>query len=350
MTRQIEELCRGLGFAAVGFAPARPTDFADEVRSWLRAGHHGTMEFLERDLAVRLDPTRILEGVKWFIMVGDQYAPRGDTGDSVREREGRIARYARGRDYHQVMKKRLHRMADTMRERFPGAEFRSFVDTAPVLEREVAALAGLGWQAKNTMLIHPRLGSYLLLGGAATTLDLEPPAEQALVADACGTCTRCIDACPTQAIKPYSVDGSRCVSYLTIERQGPIDPKFHAAMGDWIYGCDICQEVCPHNSARPDKRGESVLPAYQSDRGGFDLLEVLGWDAAGRREAFTSSAMKRAPLALMKRNALIAAGNALRRCEDAELLARVREISEDQNEPQLVRRTAVDVLRSLAGR
>ncbi len=146
------------------------------------------------------------------------------------------------------------------------------------------------------------------------------------------------------------MDGSRCISYLTIERQGPVDPALHAAIGDWIYGCDICQEVCPHNSARPDHRGESVLPAYRSDRAAFDLLDVLGWTEEARRQAFTSSAMKRAALSLMKRNALIAAGNWLGRNEDAQLLARIREISEDQSEPQMVRRTAVDVLRSLSAR
>jgi epoxyqueuosine reductase len=257
-----------------------------------------------------------------------------------------VARYARGRDYHVVMKKRLHALADALRARFAGEEFRAFVDTAPVLEREYAARAGLGWIGRNSLLIHPRVGSYVLLGGLLTTMELEAPLEQTVVADHCGTCTRCVEACPTGAIAgggERSVDASRCISYLTIERRLPVAEEFHRAMGDWVYGCDVCQEVCPHNSAR-EGPGVMVREEYAPSRRGFDLLGVLGWTEEDRRREFGGSAMKRATLAMMKRNAVIAVGNELSRRADAGLRARLEEIAADEGEEGMVRETAKVVL------
>lgn len=358
------------GFAAVGVAPALPSAQGEAVLRWLAQGAHGSMAFLERDIALRLDPRGHLAGTRAFLMVADAYASR-DAADSTRDedgasqaagnvppgRVGKIARYARGRDYHATMKKRLHALADELRAAYPGCDFRSFVDTAPVLEREVAMLAGLGWQAKNTMLIHPRLGSYLVLGGFATTLPLEPTPEESRVSDACGTCTRCIDACPTGAITPYRVDASRCVSYLTIERELPIDPRFHEGMGAWIYGCDVCQEVCPHNSPRNYEgvRGAGGSGStYASTRAGLDLLDVMQWDEAARRRAFVNSAMKRAPLAVMRRNAIIAAANAVLALRDglpahdeatrALLREAIARIAADPQEAEMVRSTAAESL------
>lgn len=350
LSRRIGEMALSLGFAAVGIAPAAPTRWERVLREWLGAGHHGEMDYLERELHLRLDPRGHLPGTRAFIMVADQYAARGQCEDPpLAPGAGRIARYARGRDYHGVMKRRLHRLADTMRAAIPGADFRSFVDTAPVLERELAVLAGLGWQAKNTMMIHPRLGSYLLLGGAATNLPLVPLVGQEIIPDACGTCTRCIDACPTGAITPYKVDGSRCISYLTIEQRGAIEPAMHEGMGAWVYGCDVCQEVCPHNSARAGNTDVGTInAAYRSDRDSLDLLDVLGWDAARRTGALIASPMKRATLAMMKRNALIAAGDWLGREDHPALRERVRQASLDPHEPDLVRSTAAAVLAGLA--
>jgi epoxyqueuosine reductase len=310
------------------------------------------MTYLGEALDVRLEPGRVLDGARAFVVVADRYAPRGDE-DDTRSGVGRVARYARGKNYHDVVKRRLHRVADAMRVRFPGSDFRTCVDTAPVPERELAALAGLGWIGKNTMLIHPRVGSYVVLGVMATTLDLAPATDQ--TPDHCGTCTRCIDACPTGAITPYSVDASRCVSYLTIERREVIPPALHRGVGDWIFGCDVCQEVCPHNSAREaGQEGASggVNPAYAPARRGFDLLGVLGWTEEDRREAFRGSAMKRATLAIMKRNALVAAGNALERGdmpahEATALRARIGAIAADDGEEDLVRSSARDVLARL---
>jgi epoxyqueuosine reductase len=343
-SREIVGLCLGHGFAMAGVADAAPAARREELLAWIGAGKHGTMGYLAEQLEARLDPARVLPDARSVIMVADVYAARDGAEDAPPPGTGRIARYARGRDYHRVMKKRLHRIADALRLRFPGAGFRAFVDTAPMLEREYAARAGLGWVGKNTLLINPRLGSYTLLGGLLTTLELD--AAPAPEPNHCGTCTRCIDACPTGAISPYSVDGSRCISYLTIERRGPIEAAAFGPVGDWLYGCDVCQEVCPHNSPRSSPTGE-VSAEYAPRRSGFDLLEVLGWDEERRRTAFEGSAMKRATLAMMKRNALIVAGNQLRQRDDPALRARIGQVADDAREPDLVRETARSVLASL---
>lgn len=346
---QIIERCRALGFASAGFADAAPSDRAEEMRRWLAEGRHGTMAYLERNLDLRLDPDALMPGARTLIMVSDQYASRDDsTQQPSNPARGRIARYAQGRDYHDQMKRRLHTLCDSLREEHPGHEFRAFVDTAPVLEREHAARAGLGWIGKHTLLIDPRRGSYLFLGGVLTTLPVAIPPHQRTVADHCGTCTRCIDACPTDAITPYSVDASRCIAYLTIELREPIDPGFHEPIGDWLFGCDICQEVCPHNSPRDDAIdvGEANL-AYEARATSFNLLDVLGWDADARREAFRASALKRATLEMMRRNALICAGNAVRVDNVPDLRAQIESIARDDNEPPLVRETAREVLGSL---
>lgn len=307
------------------------------------------MEYLDRHVDLRVEPARVLDGARSALIVADLYAVRGDNTDAPLARgHGRIARYARGRDYHTVIKKRLHALCDELRALAPDAEFRAFTDTAPVLERELAQRAGLGWIGKHTLVIEPELGSYLLLGGVFTTLQLEPCAEP--VTDHCGTCTRCIDACPTEAITPYSVDASRCISYLTIERREPIDPEFFEPIGDWLFGCDVCQEVCPHNAPTPRSHDahESIHEAYEPfETGGrardsFDLLEVLGWAEADRRTAFTTSALKRATLDMMKRNALIVAGNQL--SSNDRLRARIEEIATDDAEAPMVRDTARQVL------
>ncbi|RMH11536.1 MAG: tRNA epoxyqueuosine(34) reductase QueG, partial [Planctomycetota bacterium] len=236
--------------------PAEPSRQGDALRRWLKRGEHGSMAYMARYTDVRTDVRLLLEGARSVVMVADLYATRGAAPDESRSGFGRVARYARGRDYHKVIKKRLHQLSDELAGQYPGHRFRTFVDTAPVLERELAARCGIGWQGKHTLTIHPQLGSYLLLGGIVTTLELEPPPEQPKAVDHCGTCTRCIDACPTQAIRPYHVDARKCISYLTIEHRGTIDPEFHEPMGDWIFGCDVCQEVCPHNSARSTERGQ----------------------------------------------------------------------------------------------
>jgi epoxyqueuosine reductase len=369
-TERVLALAREQGFAAAGVTPASPTAYASELRAWLAAGKHGSMAWLMEQSTERLDPTLVLPTARWMIMVADQYDRRGRVDGELAPGQGRIARYARGRDYHPVIKRRLHTLADALRPEFPGHHFRSFVDTAPVLEREYAARAGLGWTGKHTLTIHPRLGSYVLLGGILTSLELRAPEEQPVSEDHCGTCTRCIDACPTGAITPYSVDASRCISYLTIEHEGLVPAEFQGPIGEWVYGCDVCQEVCPHNSAR--EAGADVGVAredYRQRRDRFELLEVLRWNEGSRRGAFTTSAMKRASLEVMRRNAVIAAANWIARIERGEvsgltggrdaarspeaiamaLRGRLGEIAADAGESETVRLTASRALERVNG-
>lgn len=354
-SREVLSLCDALGFARSGICAASQTRHAEHVRRWIGEGMHGEMEWFTEELAARLDPTVLVPGAASIIVVADLYAARGGSAASEPRvaNLGRIARYARGRDYHGIIKHRLHRLNDTLRERFPGHVFRTTVDSAPTLEREHAERAGLGWIAKDTMLIDPDIGSYTLLGATVTTLELSPTGETSRVPDACGSCTRCIDACPTGAISPYRVDAARCISYLTIEHRSPIDPSLHRAMGDWIFGCDVCQEVCPHNSAQGRGRaGRKPNAAYMPRRKGFDLLELLGWDEGARREAFSTSAMKRATLAMFKRNAIIAISNQVAEgvmggAQREAAIARLRVAAADTSEDELVRVTARQVLASL---
>ncbi|MEX2219685.1 MAG: tRNA epoxyqueuosine(34) reductase QueG [Phycisphaerales bacterium] len=396
LTEDILALCRDLGFVAAGIADAAPTRHRDHFLAWLGSGKHGSMAYFAEQVEARLDPTKLLPDARAAIMVADLYATRNESEDPpLPPGHGRIARYARGRDYHPVLKKRLHTLADALRARYPDAGFRAFVDTAPILEREYAARAGLGWIGKHTLLIHPQLGSYLLLGGLLTTLDLQPPPDQEVITDHCGTCTRCIDACPTQAISSggaepggtgvppvRSIDASRCISYLTIERRAPIPPEFHQPIGPRLYGCDICQEVCPHNSPRPapasrpdgaegcshgwsdaqlratrgnvareqlrpGRGGGGVHPDYTPQNSSFNLLQVLNWTPEDRARAFQGRALKRATLGMMKRNALIALGNDPALRTQPQVLARLDQAAADPAEPPLVRDTAAAVLTQL---
>lgn len=352
------DMARSRGFALAGVAPAGPSAHEEHVRAWLAAGKHGEMTWLGEHVDQRLDPAVMVRGAKSVLLVGDLYATRNDGADEPKPGVGRIARYARGADYHKGMRKRLIGLADAAREEFGLGEndvLRAFVDTAPVLEREHAARAGIGWVGKHTLLIHPEKGSWFFLGGLISTVEISVPADQEQVTDHCGTCTRCIEACPTGAITPHAVDATRCISYLTIEHRSAIDAGFHGAMGDWLYGCDICQEVCPHNSQREGRDVGEANPALRArctdmdaehgraaDGSGFDLLKVLGWNEDDRREAFQSSAMKRAKLDMMKRNALIVLTNrAIEGVVDRGMVrARVEEIVGDAGETELVRETA----------
>jgi epoxyqueuosine reductase len=350
----ILQRCRELGFARAGIARAEPTRYEKQLRAWLAAGRHGEMDYLKRHEELLIDSARFVAGAKSIICVADRYGGEGteglrdsgtggrvDAGPAV----GRVARYARGEDYHLVMKRRLHRLCDELRGRYSGATFRACVDTAPLLEREHAQRAGLGAVGKHTLLIERGVGSWLLLGEIVTTLELEPsePARP----DPCGSCTRCIDACPTGAITPWSVDATRCISYLTIEHRSPVNEELLPEVGDWIFGCDICQEVCPHNQATRASRAAPTHEAYEPRRSGFDLLEILEWTEADRRRAFARSALKRAKLAMMKRNALIAAGNVLADRDDTALRGRIEVLAEDAGEEAMVRETAATVLRRM---
>ena len=352
-TQQVLGRCRALGFALAGVAEAQPTSYEHQYRTWIEAGKHGEMAYLARNVEKRLDVRTMLPGAgaKSIICVADRYGGEGIEGSrhqgiegAEEKAAGKIARYARGDDYHVVMKKRLHQLADELAQQFPDETFRVCVDTAPVLEREHAQRAGLGAVGKHTLLIQEGVGSYVLLGEIITTLALAPT-PSAEGADPCGSCTRCIDACPTSAITPWSVDATRCISYLTIEHRSPIGEQFHEAMGDWIFGCDVCQEVCPHNQPTVRSAQAEAHDAYAPRREDFDLLTVLGWDEEARRAMFRTSPMKRAKLAMMKRNALIAAGNVKGGADHASLRGRVEALAEDETPGEMVRGTAAVVLK-----
>ncbi|MGI9013774.1 MAG: tRNA epoxyqueuosine(34) reductase QueG [Phycisphaerales bacterium] len=345
--RMVRDLCSEQGFARCGICRAAASRHQSDYLAWINAGKHGEMHYLEVHRLIRQDPRGIVPGAKSIVVVADRYAGvRDHQPGSDASARGRIARYARGRDYHKLMKKRLHEVCDAMQEQFPGEVFRACVDTAPLLEREHAGRAGLGAIGKHTLLIEQGVGSWLLLGAVVTTLVLEPDESHEDV-DPCSSCTRCIDACPTDAITPFSVDATRCISYLTIEHRSMIDAQFHEAMGDWLFGCDICQEVCPHNQPTRRSSRAHVHEGYEGGPASFDLLNVLQWNAGERADAVRGTAMTRARLEMFKRNALIAAGNALRQHDDAQLREAIIALAHDESEHELVRITARQVLQGL---
>jgi epoxyqueuosine reductase len=252
--RLLKGLAFDAGFDLVGIAPATPSAHTEFLHRWIAAGRHGDMEYLADSDALRRrsNPALTLPDVQSILVVAHNYHqedPEGIPDDASR---GIIARYARGRDYQRVMKGRLDQVYARLRE-ILGEEIsgRSYVDTGPILERELAALAGLGWFGQNTMLIHPRRGSFFFLGTLLLSIEIEP--DPPFVEDRCGSCRACLDACPTGALLGRDADGApvmdatRCISYLTIENRGPIPEKLRPRIGNRIYGCDICQEACPFN-------------------------------------------------------------------------------------------------------
>ena len=350
--RQRDELIRRAmaeGFALAGVCEALPTPRADAVRSWFAAGKHGSMEWLADELEVRLDPRRLLAGARSVLCLADRYAGYGrDRIAGDWPPRGRIARYARGEDYHVVVRKRLRRLAAALRRDFPGEEFRICCDLLPLLERDVAERAGLGRIGKHTLLIEHGGGSYLLLGEIVTTMDAAPSVPRSGVGDPCGTCVRCIEACPTGAIEPYRVDASKCLSYTTIEHREAIDERFWTPTGDWLFGCDICQEVCPHNQPTRRRRRLPTNPAYEPRLATLDLLAILGWSEADRLAATMRSAVRRAQLAMLKRNAIVCLANAVTRRPDTAIVERLGEIAASEDEDPLVRETARRAVERLA--
>jgi epoxyqueuosine reductase len=299
LTRMVKDRALELGFDRVAVGAAAPPPHAVAFERWLDAGYAGGMEYLGRGRAARLDPGRLLPGWRSVVAVALNYAPRED--DPAWHG---VARYARGRDYHRVIRPRLHALKDTLRAA-GGADVRSraSVDTSAVLERSLAASAGLGWVGKNTNLIIPGLGSYFFIGVVLTTAELAPDAE---APDRCGSCRACLDACPTGAfVAPYTLDARRCISYLTIEHRGEIDESLHAGIGEWLFGCDVCQEACPWNRHAPPTR-ESALTAAAPPGALEDLVELT--DEAFR-ERFRGSALTRARRVGLARNARIVLAN-----------------------------------------
>jgi epoxyqueuosine reductase len=299
----IKRRARELGFDLVGIAPASASRFCDYLRHWLDDGQAGTMDYLEARFEERTDPAVYFQGAASVICVAMNYHVRLDEC-SAGAAQGKIARYALGDDYHDIMKDRLHELADWLRET-AGGQTRAAVDTAPVMEKELAARAGVGWVGKNTCIINEKIGSWLLLGEILTTLPL-PPDEPAI--DRCGACRRCLDACPTGAITaPYQLDARKCISYLTIEHRGEIDSALQSQIGDWLYGCDICQDVCPWNSKALESMDMALKPRFPT--GTLDAAEILTWTQDDYAKTLRHSAMKRVKLPQLKRNARIVLNN-----------------------------------------
>jgi len=349
LTQRIHDHCQTLGFARWGIAPAQPIPHRDEFLKWLHDGKHGEMAWIADHVEKRLDPRKMLTDCQSIIVVADRYRSGTSPEETYSTPTGRIARYAQGVDYHREIKKRLFRLCDDLSAQFPNHTFRAAVDTAPVKENDHAVRAGIGYIGKNTLIIEPAIGSGLLLGEVLTTLPLEP--NNQTITDHCGTCVRCIEACPTSALTPYSVDANRCISYLTIEHRSLIDPKLHEMMGDWIFGCDICQEVCPHNGDSRQSIQADVNDAYAPLRSGFDLLEVLGWAEENRRAVLAGSAMKRAKRDMLKRNALIAVGGMLHTLSPEikrEFITKIKTMAQPESEEsEIVRGTARVLLKRL---
>jgi epoxyqueuosine reductase len=307
--------CRQLGFHRVGVVPVEAPRRYDAYIDWLERDFHGSMAYLSAaaQRTARADLTRLLAGARTLVVVALAYSaddpPPGHGGAAVR---GFVARYARGADYHRVLKQRLYALADRISAALarPVAA-RPCVDTAPVLERELAERAGVGFIAKNTMVIAPGLGSYILLGELLLDVDAHPTAERAQP-PRCGNCRACLDACPTGAIvDAYLLDARRCISYLTIENRGPIPRALRPLVGRMIFGCDICQEVCPFNARAPERTApDPELVPVSPDAGAPDLIALLDMGANQRRRWIEGTALRRVNREQLMRNACVALGNA----------------------------------------
>lgn len=284
-----------LGFLACGVARAGFLEAeAPRLEQWLRQGKQGTMGYMERHFDLRLDPTRLVPGARSVISLAYNYfaPPQQEDADAPK-----LSTYAYGRDYHKVVKKRLKPLIAFIEEQFGAVDMRAFVDSAPVLEKAWAERAGIGWRGKHTNVIRQGAGSWFFLCEVITDLDLEPDAP---ATDHCGTCRRCIDACPTEAITPYGVDGSRCISHLTIELKGAIPEEFAGRMAGWAFGCDICQQVCPWNRfATPHAEPEFTPKAEVM---GLTADEWHGMTEVVFDRLFEGSAVKRTKYTGLRRN------------------------------------------------
>lgn len=322
----IKAEARALGFDLCGITTADPPTHREAFRRWLADGCHGEMHYLARDVQRRLSPAEVLPGAKSVVVVAMNYhLPEPSPSPPVGP-PGFVARFARGEDYHQVLGRRLERLSAAIRRLDPSARTRWYVDTGPLLERDLAQRAGLGWIGKHTNLIHRRLGNWLLLGQILTTSELPPdPPER----EHCGTCTRCLLACPTGAIRaPYRLDARRCISYLTIELKGSIPLDLRPLIGNRIFGCDDCLAACPWNRFA---RSASELRLDRIALRQPDLIEWLALDETQFRTRFRGTPLERIKRRGLLRNVAVALGNsgdraalpALQRaCADADPLVR----------------------------
>ena len=312
---EVKRLARGLGFDLVGVARAAPAPEAAFYPEWLRRGYHGAMSYLEgRRGELRADPRGLLKAARSIVCVGQVYnADRPYSTACDDPAKGWVARYAWGQDYHLVLKNKLYELVAALREQVADLRYKVCVDTSPLLERAYAHQAGLGWIGKNTCLIHERLGSWVFLGEVLVSLELEPDGPAPF---RCGSCTRCIDACPTGALVPlpigegpsHALDSRRCISYQTIELRGPIPEQDRAGVGRHVFGCDICQDVCPWN--RPGRAALTTVAEYAPVHAEPDLRELAELSEEELNARFASSPIERARYQGFLRNVCVAMGNA----------------------------------------
>ncbi len=334
----IRARARALGFDAVGFAPAAlPLEAGDNLTQFLALGRHGEMAWMEARAEQRSAPQALWPEARSVIMLGVNYGPDEDPLKALSQKSSAgISVYAKNKDYHQLIKKRLKRLARWLIENH-GGDVKVFVDTAPVMEKPLATKAGIGWQGKHTNLVSRDFGAWLFLGSIFTTLDIGADAPEA---DHCGSCQNCLDICPTDAFPaPYQLDARRCLSYLTIEHGGPIPARFRKAMGNRIYGCDDCLAVCPWNKFASLSR-ETAFHARETLRAP-DLAELVALDDRAFRDMFSGSPIKRTGRDRFVRNVLIAIGNS----QNPALALSVQALLTDNN--ALVRGAAIWALRQL---
>ena len=293
---ELKEAARSLGFDALGITSAHIPPHADHLKEWLSLSYQGEMKWMASRPEIRSDPKKYDSLAKTIIVAG--ITSRQTSSPLPR---GRIAAYAQGEDYHEVLRDKLEQLAQKTLAPW-GGHYRVCVDSSPLLEKPIAAMAGLGWQGKNTLLIHPQHGPWLMLGSLLTDLELSPDPSSH---DHCGTCTRCLDACPTQAFpKPYVLDARRCLAYLTIEHPGSIPEEFRPLIGDRLFGCDECLEVCPWNRHAQESRELRFTPIPRTD-----LSEMLTWDDARFRQEFRHTPIFRLKRGRWLRNICIVLGN-----------------------------------------
>ncbi len=307
LAADVKERASDVGFDAVRItSPSLPITAGIALDAFLNAGRHGDMAWMEERTEQRRSPQSLWPDVQSVIVLGVNYGPDCDPMDKLSQRQdGNISVYAQGRDYHDVVKKKLKRLARNIVDAY-GAEVKVFVDTAPVMEKPLAAQSGLGWQGKHTNLVSREFGSWLFIGSIFTTLNLAPDPPEV---DNCGSCRNCLDACPTDAFPaPYELDARRCISYLTIEHKGHIPVEFRSAIGNRIYGCDDCLAVCPWNKFA-EIASDAKLHAREGLQG-LALATLASLDDPAFRELFSGSPIKRTGRDRFVRNVLIAIGNA----------------------------------------
>lgn len=310
LRKNIEAFAQALGFQQIGITNCDTGDANERLQTWLDKKFHGEMTYMERNRELRKHPEKLLPGTLRIISVRMDYLPPNHQSKEILTDKNKayISRYALGRDYHKVIRKRLTTLAEKINAALPdfAHHYRAFADSAPVFERHLAAKAGIGWTGKNTMILNNHAGSWFFLGELFTNIPL--PVDQP-VSSHCGSCTACIDVCPTQAIiAPYQIDARKCISYLTIEHKESIDPELRPLMGNRIYGCDDCQLFCPWNKFAKPTQEKDFQPRHNLKDA--DLVELFLWDEATFLKKTEGSAMRRIGYTQWLRNIAIALGNA----------------------------------------